>query len=99
MGLLDFLKKVFTSGDDETALRAARERHGIKVDEKEEKEGEIETIDPWEIVSSARANFFVGSWASRKFRVFGEEKVKKQLEELEKKREEKERKKREEGKG
>lgn len=98
MGFLDFLKKVFTTEYDDAELRAARERHGIKVDERDEKEADedIEVIDPWEVVSNARINFFVGKWASHKFRIFGEEKVKKQLEELDRKREEKERKKKEE---
>ena len=94
MGFFDFIKKIFSGADDDDAeLRAARARHGITVDErpdKEEEEAEREAYDPWEEVRNARTNFLMGSWASRKFRIVGEEKVKEQLEALEKKREEEE---------
>ena len=93
MGFLDFWKKVFSGEDaDDAELRAARARHGITVDEKQDRrakdEPEKEPYDPWEEVRNARTSFFFGSWATRKFRVVGEDKVKAELEALEKKREE-----------
>lgn len=94
MGFLDFWRKVFYGEEDDAELKAARARHGIKVDAKDEEEEEKETYDPWEEVRNARLHFFMGSWVSRKFHIIGEEKVKAKLAELEKKREEKERKKR-----
>jgi hypothetical protein len=100
MGFSDFLKKIFSPGDDDDAeLRAARARHGITVDEKvdtrakDKDEPEKEPYDPWEEVSNARTNFFFGSWASKKFRIVGEDKVKAELEALEKKRQEEDEKK------
>ena len=91
MGFFDFFKQLFTSDDDDEELKAARERHGISAYQTpEEKKEEQETYDPWEDVRNARMNFLMGSWASRKFRVVGEDKVKKELEELERKRMEKE---------
>ena len=100
MGFFDFFKKIFSTGDDEDAeLRAARARHGITVDEKnisqvkDEDMPEKEPYDPWEEVRNARTNFFFGTWATRKFRVIGEDKVKAELEALEKKRQEEEEKK------
>jgi hypothetical protein len=101
MGFLDFLSRLFSSGDDDDAeLRAARERHGIKVEtpeeqKKREKE-EREPYDPWEEVRNARSSFFLGTWASRKFHIIGEDKVKAELEALEKKREEEAQQKKEE---
>jgi hypothetical protein len=93
MGLLSFLKKVFGGEDeDEAELDAARARHGIIVDKKEmdkartEEERFGEDYDVWEDLKNFRINFFMGSWASKKFRPVGEDKVRKQLEELEKKR-------------
>ena len=92
MGFFGFLKNVFSSdGELEDAeLKAARARHGITVDpvadDKEEKKTELEAYDPWEEVRNARTNFLMGSWATKKFRIIGEDKVKKELEELEKKR-------------
>jgi hypothetical protein len=96
MGFLDFVKKIFSTGDDDDAeLRAARARHGITVDPREDKEEEAdekEAYDPWEEVKNARTNFLLGSWATKKFRIVGEEKVKADLEALEKKREEEQKK-------
>jgi len=100
MGFMSFLKKIFVGGDEDDAeLQAARARHGIKVDEKDGKE-EREPYDTWEEIRDLRANFFFGSWATRKFkhRVIGEDKVKKQLADLEKKREEEAKQKEEVGK-
>ncbi len=103
MGLISFFKKVFIGESvDEEELRAARARHNIVVDEekkgdKEKREDDKEPYDPWTEVDNMRRNFFMGSWASRKFRVIGEDKVKAELEQLERKREEK-RKAKEEGK-
>jgi hypothetical protein len=92
MGFFDFFKKVFSASDDDAELRAARARHGIKVDEiKEKKEdSEEDAYDPWEEVSNMRTNFFFGSWASKKFHIVGVDKVKAELEALEKKKREEE---------
>jgi hypothetical protein len=95
MGFWSFMKKVFSvSGRDDVELRQYREKHGINVDETEPEKREItnepgtETYDPWEEIRNLRMNFFLGSWATRKFRPIGEEKLNKQLEDLEKKRQE-----------
>jgi hypothetical protein len=99
MGFIDFWKKMFSSEEDDAELKAARARHGIKVETPEEQKkrekAEEEPWDPWEVVRDVRSSFFFGTWATKKFRIIGEEKVKKELEELEKKRqaEEEERKK------
>ena len=95
MGLISFIKKVFIGESvDEEELRAARARHNIVVDEEKEpdkrkQEEDKELYDPWSEVDNLRRNFFMGSWASRKFRVIGEDKVKADLDKLERKREEK----------
>jgi ADP-ribose pyrophosphatase YjhB (NUDIX family) len=95
MGFKSFIKQVIYGHDDEAAdeaaLRAAREKHGIKTDVEEEGKKtsvEEEEYDPWEDIRNMRMHFFFGTWVTRKFRVVGEEKVKKQLADLEKKREE-----------
>jgi len=99
MGFGAFLKRVFSlsgGGEDDAELRAARARHGIAVGEKDEKVDkkdekkyiEPEPYDPWEEIRNLRTNFWFGSWVTRKFRVIGEDKVKKELADLEKKREE-----------
>ena len=94
MGFLSFMKKVFTGGADEDPdLKAARARHNIVVDEdkKDDKRKRDEAMGPydaWEEIDNVRRNFLLGSWATRKFRVIGEDKLKKDLEELRKKREE-----------
>jgi uncharacterized caspase-like protein len=94
MGFIDFWKKVFSSEEDDAELKAARARHGIKVETPEEQKkrekAEEEAYDPWEVVRNVRTSFFFGSWASRKFRIVGEDKVKAELEALEKKRKEEE---------
>lgn len=106
MGFFSFLKKVFGGEDeDEKELDAARARHGITVDKNEmnkdrtEEDRFAEGYDVWEELRNYRSNFFVGNWVSKKFRPIGEEKVKKELEELEKKRqaEEEEAREKEEG--
>jgi hypothetical protein len=92
MGLKEFFNKLFGSEDDtdDAELNAARARHGIKVEtpleKKKQEEEEKEPYDPWDEVRNARSNFFMGSWASKKFRIVGEDKVKADLEALEKKR-------------
>jgi hypothetical protein len=96
MSFLSFIKSIFVGeSDDEAALDAARARHGIKIDEKTKKaanksttamERFAENFDAWEELRRYRSNFFFGSWITRKFHPFGEDKVKKQLEDLEKKR-------------
>jgi hypothetical protein len=102
VGIVSFLKKVFTGEAEDPELEAARARHNIVVGDKEkekqeQREKEFKEYDPWTEVDNLRRNFFIGSWASRKFRIIGEDKVKAELEALRKKREEKERAKREEG--
>jgi hypothetical protein len=99
MGFLSFMKKVFAGeSEDDAELNAARARHGIIIDEsdavkpKTEQERFADNYDVWEEIRNIRTNFFLGNWATKKFHVVGEDKVKKQLEELEKKREEEERK-------
>lgn len=103
MGFISFWKRVFIGEiDDDPELRAARSRHNIDVgEEKGQRKGDREEearkpYDPWEDIDNMRRNFFMGSWASRKFRVIGEDKLKADLEALERKREEK-RKAKEEG--
>jgi hypothetical protein len=92
MSFKDFFKKIFSTEDDvnDAELNAARAKHGIVVNPlKDKEEAEVEereSYDPWEEVGNARMNFFVGSWASKKFHIVGEEKVKKELEALEAKR-------------
>jgi hypothetical protein len=99
MGFWSFLKEIFSpSGGDETELQQYRDRHGIKSEENiiEEKRPDIamsnkpgsENYDVWEDIRNLRMNFFFGSWVTRKFRPVGEDKLKKQLDELEKKRQE-----------
>jgi ribosomal protein L9 len=95
MGFLSFLKKIFGGrSKDEAELDAARARHGITVDKKEinkptsEAERFGKDYNVWDDIRNYRSNFLVGNWVARKFRPIGEEKVKKQLEDLEKKREE-----------
>jgi hypothetical protein len=97
MGFLSFMKKVIgVESEDDAELNAARARHGINpenLDEKEPKNKQerfAEDYDVWEEIRNIRTNFFIGNWATKKFHVVGEDKVKKQLEELEKKREEEE---------
>jgi hypothetical protein len=98
MGFLSFMKKVFSGeSEDDAELNAARARHGINVNEPDEhksgtkQERFAEEYDVWEEIKNIRSNFFIGNWAAKKFHVIGEDKVKKQLEELEKKREGEER--------
>jgi hypothetical protein len=96
MGFFSFIRDIFTGEDaDDEALDAARARHGIHIDEKGKKEMNKPTTeaerfadnyDAWEELKNYRMNFFFGSWITRKFRPIGEDKVKKQLEDLEKKR-------------
>ena len=94
MGIKTFLKKVFTTdASEDPELKAARARHNIVVDE--DKKSDTRDIDEargpydaWEEVDNIRRNFLMGSWATRKFRVIGEDKVKAELEALRKKREE-----------
>jgi hypothetical protein len=95
MGFLSFMKKVIgIGGEDDPEIIAARARHGINVDEvdehehKNEQERFTEEFDVWDEIRNIRMNFFIGNWASKKFRIIGEDKVKKQLAELEKKRDE-----------
>ena len=95
MGFLSFMKKVIGGeSEDDAELNAARARHGIDLNEADEKgpktkqESFAENYDVWEEIKNIRSNFFIGNWATKKFRIVGEDKVKKQLEELEKKREE-----------
>ena len=98
MGFFSFIKKIFSAGSaDEAALEAARARHGVKTNTKQKAGGKKRTteaerfakdFDTWEELKHLRTDYFIGRWASRKFRPIGEDKVKKQLADLEKKREE-----------
>jgi hypothetical protein len=104
MGFWSFMKKIFSvSSRDEAELEEYRVKHGIDVgdiksDTEIKNEPGREGYDVWEDLRNIRMNFFFGSWITRKFRPIGEDKLKKQLDELEKKRqEEAERKKQIEG--
>ena len=98
MGFFSFVKKIFSAEeDDEKELDIARARHGIQLDAKDKAEMHKYTpedertgteYDAWEDLKNLRSSFFIGSWASRKFRVIGQDKVKKELEDLAKKRDE-----------
>ncbi len=101
MGFFTAIKRIFTGESaDEKVLDEARARHGIVVDKAEmdiqvsEEKKFVETYDPWEDIRNFRTTFFIGGWAARKIHpnVVGEDKVKKELEELQKKREEEARK-------
>jgi hypothetical protein len=107
MSFWSALKNIFSpSGEDEAELKELREKHGIDAKTKEEILREVknepgsEGYDAWEELRNMRAYFFLGSWATKKFkfRPIGEEKLKRDLEKLARKREEEERRKREEGK-
>ncbi len=99
MGIGSFFRKLFGGEDaDEKILNEARARHGIVLtaqDKKEmdqavtEDEQRAADYNVWEDLRNFRSNFFLGSWATRKFHIVGEDKVKKDLEALAKKREEK----------
>jgi hypothetical protein len=95
MSFWSFLQKIFSlSGQDEAELDKLRAKHGIVVDEKlsvDKDKEKAEAYDVWEDIRNIRTNFYLGSWATKKFRPIGEEKLKKQLADLEKKREEEER--------
>jgi hypothetical protein len=103
MGLWSALKRIFSlSGEDEAELAKLREKHGINTATREATLQEIKNepgakdYDVWEDLRNYRSTFWVGSWATKKFkfRPVGEEKVKQQLEALAKKREEEEARKR-----
>lgn len=106
-----FLKQVFSlNPQEDPELQKLREKHGIVTDEKD-KDKDIDPAAPvahknkpgdpdydvWEDIRNYRTYFFFGSWATRKFRPVGEDKLKKDLEKLEKKRQEEEERKRGEG--
>ena len=106
MGFWSSIKKIFSvKGEDEAELERLREKHGIKTAPREailkeiKNEPSSKDYDVWEDLRNYRSTFFLGSWATRKFkfRPVGEEKFKRDLERLEKKREEEERRKRGEG--
>ena len=94
MGFFTFIKKIFVGESaEEKILDDARARHGITVNKAEmdkpvdEATRFGEEYDPWEDIRNFRATFFIGGWAARKFHVVGEDKVKKELDELQQKRE------------
>jgi hypothetical protein len=93
MGFWSSFRSVFaTPKQDDAELEKLRAKHGIDAGEQTDYEQKKEKLledpyDPWEEVKSVRSNFFMGSWAARKFNVVGEDKVKKQLDALAKKRE------------
>lgn len=94
MGFKTFWKHViFGYAEDDPELIEMRKKYGIETGEEEdeeEKKKERDEYDPWDEIRNMRANFFFGSWATKKYRhrVIGEDKVKKDLEELERKRQE-----------
>ena len=99
MGFWSSIKKIFSlKGEDEAELERLREKHGIKTAPKEATLKEIKNepgskdYDVWEDIRNYRSTFWMGSWATKKFkfRPIGEEKLKRDLEKLEKEREEKE---------
>jgi len=107
MGFWASLKKIFSlRGEDEAELEKLRAKHGIEATSKEvilreaKNEPGSKDYDVWEDIRNYRSTFFLGSWATRKFkfRPIGEEKLKRDLEKLEKKREEETRRKEGEGK-
>ncbi|MGD1119370.1 MAG: hypothetical protein ABR886_07775 [Dehalococcoidales bacterium] len=93
MGLKSFFRKIFVGEEDkdELELDAARARHGIKVDKKEmdkattDRDRAAANYDVWEDLENFRSNWIFGAWINKKFHPIGEDKVKKELEELEKK--------------
>jgi hypothetical protein len=97
MGFFSFIKHIFSGEDKEEAeLDKARARHGIVLNAKDKVEmnkvtSEDERMageyDAWEDLKNMKTTFFLGGWAARKFHIVGEDKVKKQLEDLEKKKE------------
>jgi hypothetical protein len=97
MSFFSFIKHIFSSETkDEQELDQARARHGIMLNAKDKAEMDHATTDEeraaqdydaWEDLKTFKSSFFIGGWAAKKFRIVGEDKVKKQLEELEKKRE------------
>jgi len=103
MGFWTSVKKIFSlSGEDDVELEKLREKHGINTAPKEVVLKEIKNepgskdYDVWEDIRNYRSTFWMGSWATKKFkfRPVGEEKLKKDLEKIEKEREEEERRKR-----
>jgi hypothetical protein len=94
MGFWSFMKKIFSaSSHDEAELEEYRVKHGIDVgdiksDTETKSQPGREDYDVWEDLRNMRMNFFFGSWVTRKFRPIGEDKLKKQLDDLEKKRRE-----------
>src|SRR4030042_4575047 len=95
MSFWSFMKKVFSvGGQDDAQLQRRGAKHGIVVDDelsldKEKKakaKAEAAEYDVWEDLRNIRTNFYLGSWATKKFRPIGEEKLKKTLAALEKKR-------------
>jgi hypothetical protein len=97
MGFVSFIKHLFSSEDkEEMELDKARARHGIVLDAKDridmnkatsDEDRMAQEYDAWEDLKNIRSSFFIGGWAAKKFHVIGEDKVKKQLEDLEKKKE------------
>jgi hypothetical protein len=98
MGFFSFVKKIFSAEDtDEKELDAARTRHGIELSAKDkldmnkptsDEERFVSEYNAWDDLKNMRSNFYLGAWVSRKFHIVGQDKVKKELEELAKKREE-----------
>ncbi len=93
MSFWSTLKSIFgTPKQDDAELKELRAKHGIAVEdphveERKRAKEKAEAYNPWDEVRNMRTNFFMGAWASRKFNIVGEDKVKKQLDELAKQRE------------
>ena len=84
---------------DYTPRKGLKDTPGQKeasAEAQEEKKEKVEW-DAWDEVRNMRMNFWLGTWASRKFRPIGEDKLKAKLAELEKKRQEEEAAKKERG--
>lgn len=105
---MGFFKKLLGLEEEEVSeeIKAARERHNIKVEEPQqlnvrrnsrEDRDERDEYDAWEELRNIRTNFFLGSWASRRYRrlTHNDNKLKEELERVAKEREEKERRKEE----
>lgn len=69
-------------------LKDIYQPEGAANDEEKEGEKKVPEYDPWDEIRNLRMNFWMGSWAARKFRPIGEDKLKEKLAEIEKKREE-----------
>jgi hypothetical protein len=105
---MGFWDKLFGRGNEPISdeIRRARERHGIQIDEDQEKEElrrepdkqrktdwelDRKDYDPWEELRHVRSNFWIGGWAAKRLHWRpATDKLREELEEVARKREEKE---------